>query len=249
MINRIRAAIGRRLAAFLSKSLSGYRRFDTVSVQGIASVLQPGDILLVEGDSRISVAIKYLTQSSWSHACLFVGAGGEAPDETLLLEADLQNGVQLVPLNKYAHLNLRICRPIGISAEEINTIMTFARSKLGHQYDLKNILDLVRYLVQRPAVPNRYRRSMLALGSGDPTRAICSTLIAQTFQYIDYPILPRLGFEGDDGEVPTFYRPHFTHYTPRDFDVSPYFSIVKPTIEEGFNYRTLQWTTVEQEGV
>jgi len=246
MINRIRAAIGRRLAAFLSKSLPGYRRFDTVSVEGVASALQPGDILLVEGDSRISVAIKYLTQSSWSHACLYVGTGGETPDEKVLLEADLQNGVHLVPLTKYAQFNLRICRPVGLTTEEISNLITFARSKLGDQYDLKNIFDLIRFLIQRPAVPNRYRRSMLALGSGDPTRAICSTLIAQSFQFIDYPILPRLGYEGDDGEVPTFYKPHFTHYTPRDFDVSPYFCIVKPTIEQGFDYRTLQWTVSEQ---
>ena len=30
-------------------------------------------------------------------------------------------------------------------------------------------------------------------------------------------------------------------YTPRDFDVSPYFEIVKPTIAAGFDYRTVQW--------
>ena len=145
MINRIRAAIGRRLAAYLSKSLPGYQRFDTVPVEGIASVIRPGDILLVEGDSRISVAIKYLTQSSWSHACLHVGAGGEAPDQPMLLEADLQNGVHLVPLNKYAQSNLRICRPVGLTDEEVAGVITFARGKLGHQYDLKNIFDLIRF--------------------------------------------------------------------------------------------------------
>jgi hypothetical protein len=41
--------------------------------------------LLVKGKARISVAIKYLTQSSWSHTTLFVsnalpcGAAGEEP--------------------------------------------------------------------------------------------------------------------------------------------------------------------------
>jgi hypothetical protein len=237
--------MGRRLAAFLSKSLPGYQRLDTVSMEVVAEVLQPGDILLVEGDSRISVAIKYLTQSSWSHACLCVGKGDEGPDEPILLEADLQNGVHLVPVAKYSHFNVRICRPVGLTADETRKVVEFACEKLGHHYDLKNVLDLVRFLIQRPAVPNRYRRSMLALGSGEPTRAICSTLIAQSFQFIDYPILPRLGEEGDDGEVPTFYRAHFTHYTPRDFDASPYFAIVKPTIEKGFDYRTLQWTPSE----
>jgi len=247
MINRIRASIGRRLAAYLSKSIPGYQRFDTVSAEGVASVMRPGDILLVEGDSRISVAIKYLTQSSWSHACLHVGVGGEGDEEAVLLEADLQSGVRLVPIRNYTHLNLRICRPVGLTADDTQRLIAFARSKLGHQYDLKNIIDLVRYLIQRPAVPNRYRRSMLTLGSGDPTRAICSTLIAQAFQRIHYPILPRFGHEGDDGEMPTFYKPHFTHYTPRDFDVSPYFCIIKPSIERGFDYRTLDLTAPRSE--
>ena len=86
MINRLRAAIGRRLAAFLSKSLPGYHLFDSVPVEGLASFLRPGDILLVEGDSRISVAIKYLTQSSWSHACLHVGVDGDRHDSPVLLK-------------------------------------------------------------------------------------------------------------------------------------------------------------------
>lgn len=241
MLNRIRAAIGRRLAAYLSKTLPGYQRFDTISVADIASVIKPGDILLVEGNTRISIAIKYLTQSSWSHAALHVGQGDEGPEEPVMLEADLQNGVHLVPIEKFADYNIRICRPVGVTPEENRSLIDFARSRLGHEYDLKNITDLVRYLIQKPAVPNRYRRSMIGFGSGDPTRAICSTLIAQAFQHIDYPILPRLGEEGDDGEVPAYYQEHFTHYTPRDFDVSPYFCIVKPTIEHGFDYRTLQW--------
>ena len=33
----------------------------------LMACLQPGDVLLVEGQTRVSVAIKYLTQSTWSH--------------------------------------------------------------------------------------------------------------------------------------------------------------------------------------
>jgi hypothetical protein len=28
---------------------------------------------------------------------------------------------------------------------------------------------------------------------------------------------------------------------PRDFDISPYFAVVKPTLEAGFDYRALTW--------
>ena len=32
---------------------------------------------------------------------------------------------------------------------------------------------------------------------------------------------------------------HYSLYTPRDFDISPYFQVVKPTIEHGFSYKGL----------
>ena len=242
MIATINRAIGTRLASFLSKSQPGYQRIDTVTIDEVAAVLQTGDIVLVEGNTRISAAIKYLTQSSWSHACLFVGKAGDRSNELNLLEADLNHGVRLVDIDHFAGFNLRICRPVDLSEEDAGKLVEFAKSKLGHRYDLKNVIDLIRYLVQKPVVPNRYRRAMISLGSGEPTRAICSTLIAESFQSIGYPILLiRDGHPGSEGEVPQYYKRHFTHFTPRDFDLSPYFRVIKPTIEEGFDYHSLSW--------
>ena len=242
MISKINQVIGKRLASFLTKPLRGYQRLDTVSVETIGSVLETGDVVLVEGNTRISIAIKYLTQSSWSHACLFVGNQGALCSEPCLLEADLNKGVRLVPLQQYAEFNLRICRPVSLNEEDKKELVEFARSKLGQKYDLKNVVDLARYLIQKPAVPNRYRRAMISLGSSEPTKAICSTLIAESFQSINYPILPRTGDgKGINGEVPQFYKRHFTHFTPRDFDLSPYFRVVKPSVEEGFNFREFNW--------
>jgi len=251
MFSAITRPIGRFLASYLTKAQVGYLRIDTVPIETVAAVIKPGDILLVEGNTRISTAIKYLSQSSWSHVALFVGGESTSANESNLLEADLKNGVILVPLSKYADFNVRICRPFGISDEEIGKVIAYAKSRLGHQYDLKNIFDLMRYLIQKPAVPNRLRRQMIGFGSGEPTRAICSTLIAQAYQSIDYPILPRQGpdgGEGENGEVPSYYKKrHFTHFTPRDFDLSPYFEIIKPTAESGFDYRNMNW--LEQEAL
>ncbi len=245
-MNAINRAIGKHLASYLTKTLPGYQRIDTLSAADVAAILRPGDILLVEGNTRISTAIKYLTQSSWSHACLYVGAGGQSSDLANLLEADLKEGVRLVSLQHYANLNLRICRPVNLSIEDTEKLIDFATSKLGHRYDLKNVFDLIRYLVQKPLVPNRYRRAMIGLGSGDPTKAICSTLIAESFQSIDYPILPRGGGLGDsvkplEVKLQPYKKRHFTLFTPRDFDLSPYFKVIKPTIEKGFDYRQLSW--------
>src|SRR5690349_20671510 len=46
--------------------------------------LRKCDVILVEGNERISECIKYLTQSSWSHSALYVG------DEPLKRDARLQ---------------------------------------------------------------------------------------------------------------------------------------------------------------
>lgn len=242
MFNSLKRAIGERLAGFLTKDLPGYQRLDTVGIADVASNLEKGDIVLVDGNTRISTAIKYLTQSTWSHACLYAGDGGEDSSELNLIEADLKNGVHLTNLDHYANFNLRICRPISLTSAEKDELIEFAKSRLGHLYDLKNVVDLIRYVIQKPAVPNRYRRSLISLGSGEPTKAICSTLIAESFQSINYPILPtRNGESGEAGEVPRYYKPHFTHFTPRDFDLSPYFRIIKPTIESGFDFHSLVW--------
>ncbi len=233
-MDSIPRAIGRRLAAYLSKPRPGYERLSRLPLQDIMETLQPADIVLVDGNSHISTAIKYLTQSTWSHACLYVGAQQAGVDQPCLIEADLNEGVTQVPLRKYEQFNLRICRPVGLSAADKEVIMDFARARLGYVYDLKNIFDLARYLIQNPAVPVKYRRDMIAFGSGEPTRAICSTLIAEAYQTVGYPILPALiKVEDKKGETVSVAR-HFTHYVPGDFDLSPYFRIVKPTIERGF---------------
>ncbi len=252
MLNWLSIAIGRRLAIFLNKPRRSYERFAVADEQALHSVLRPGDVLLVEGDHRISTAIKYLTQSTWSHASLYVGDAlheGEMVGKPVLIEADIVAGVIAVPLSKYTSLNTRICRPVGLAAADTERLIAFAIAQLGHAYDLKNFLDLTRFLLPLPPVPASFRRKLLAFGSGDPTRAICSTLLAQAFQQIDYPILPRRTVRQIDGkqqellsEEEILYARHYSHFTPRDFDLSPYFAVIKPTLEAGFDYRRLRLT-------
>jgi hypothetical protein len=95
------------------------------------------------------------------------------------------------PLSKYYPYHTRICRPVGLSQEDCGTVCNYAIERIGFDYDLRNIIDLMRYLVPLP-VPQRWRRRMIALGSGDPTRIICSALIAQAFEAVRYPILPKV---------------------------------------------------------
>lgn len=243
--------IGRAIARYLDQPLRGYEPVATSSPAQLRRMLRPCDVLLVEGNRRISTAIKYLTQSTWSHAALYIGTAlacdaGDA-DPPALLEADLLHGVWLVPLSAYAHCHTRICRPVGLTDADCETIIATGLARVGHQYDLKNVIDLMRYLLPTPPVPVRWRRRMIALGSGEPTRAICSTLIAQLFQFVGYPILPRVEVRPaprpgcDDCVTEILHIRHHSLFAPRDFDVSPYFRIVKPTVEADFDFRALVW--------
>jgi hypothetical protein len=83
---------------------------------------------------------------------------------------------------------------------------------------------------------------MLALGSGDPTRLICSALIADAFRSVRYPILPKIKRTSSrQAREEILEIRHSSLYCPRDFDISPYFNVVKPTIARGFDYKALQW--------
>jgi hypothetical protein len=246
-MRRIRSAIGRAIGRYLSEPISSYHPLTTSPPAALAATLRPGDVLLVEGNTRVSGAIKYLTQSTWSHACLYVGdvlgTGNAADDPPVLVEVDMVRGCWGVPLSRYAAFHTRICRPIGLTAEDVERLVQYVVSRLGHAYDLKNMIDLARYLLPMPPLPSRWRRRLMALGSGDPTKAICSTLIAQAFQSVGYPVLPGMRRRDSDPgaeehNLELLYIRHYSLYTPRDFDISPYFEVVKPTIEQGFTYRS-----------
>ncbi len=242
---------GSQLASYLSAEVHQHGSAPPTRASRLLATLEPGDVLLVEGHSRFSTAIKYLTQSTWSHAALYVGADAlvdkHVPSSHCFVEADVSEGVRTVGAEQFEGYHTRICRPVGLAADEIAQLVAYVVARLGHQYDLRNVWDLARYLLPTPPVPLRFRRRMLSLGSGDPTRAICSTLIALAFQSIRYPILPLVDIiHRDAPDCPDcmdeiFRIRHHSLFAPRDFDVSPYFAVIKPTLAQGFNFHTLNW--------
>lgn len=242
--------MGRLLGTYLSQPVKHYKPLTTSSPGALAAALRPGDVLLIEGNTRVSAAIKYLSQSTWSHAAIYIGdvltTKANDTDPPVLVEADIVDGVCAVPLSKYASFHTRICRPVELTEDDAQRVVAYALSRIGHTYDMKNMFDLARYLFPTPPVPRRWRRRALALGSGEPTKAICSSLIAQAFHSVRYPILPDIKRRKTDPHAADhnrdiLYIRHYSLYMPRDFDISPYFQVVKPTIEKGFNYKGLTW--------
>jgi hypothetical protein len=253
-----------------------YARFVYNDEEGLKATIRPGDVLLVDGDQRVSQAIKYLTQSSWSHSALFIGDallrkwpekradllrryGREA--RYLIVEGLVDKGVIASPIVKYLDFNIRICRPIGLSPEDLEVVLDHAISKIGFSYDRRNFLDLTRYLLPFHFVPPTLREEALHFGSGKDTETLCSTLIAEAFQKVRYPILPLVVRKRkprstrDKLRQQILGRPtrwaysgllrarHPTLYVPRDFDLSPYFEIVKFSARDllAFDYRKLEW--------
>lgn len=246
---------GRLLARFLSKPRASHSHLPTSPRNRVAAALRKGDVLLVEGNTRFSTAIKYLSQSTWSHAALYVGdhlGTPEAGEEArVLCDVDINDGVRLIPMSEFTGLHTRICRPVGLSEREIDALVDFMVSRVGYSYDLKNIVDLARYLIRTPPIPSSMKRRFIALGSGEPTKAICSTLLAQAFESIHYPILPAIelidpaapGAQQARAEI--LHIRHHSLYMPRDFDVSPFFRIIKPRLEDDFDFRHLMWSNLE----
>ena len=237
--------IGHFLARYLEKPAQGYEPFTPSDPEALRQSLRPGDVLLVEGNNHIAGVIKYLTQSTWSHAALYVGPiGDRAADDgepLTLVEAHIGQGVIGAPLSKYFRFHTRICRPTGLTDEDRAHVCAYAAERIGFDYDLKNILDLLRYFLPLP-VPQRWRRRLMTLGSGHPTRIICSALIAQAFERVRYPILPKVTpLESETARREMLEIRHSSLYAPRDFDISPYFEVVKPTIVKGFDYKAMHW--------
>ena len=114
--------IGRFLAGRLQEESSGYEPYTPSDPETLRRVLVPGDILLIEGNQRISATIKYLTQSTWSHSALYVGDALPEPEDgserPRLIEVNLGQGCVAVPLSKYSTYNTRICRANGLSPDD-----------------------------------------------------------------------------------------------------------------------------------
>lgn len=274
-----------RIVRYLTEPLPDYERRVRNDLGALIADLRKGDVILVEGDQRVSAIIRYLSQSCWSHSALYIGdelirRGGEraawARDAFgneaahLVVEA-LPSGVVVSPVAKYVDYNLRVCRPHRIRPDHVRTLMDDAVATIGWRYDLRNVFDLARYLIPVSFVPPHFRNAALHFGSGEPTEVICSSLLARLFEKIRFPILPTVTFPergeaapeeprgrlvrrifgepSDDAYTGIFRMRHPTLITPRDFDLSPFFDIVKQNpLERGdFDYSRILWDDAERQ--
>ncbi len=220
----------------------------------LANEMKLADVILVEGRSRISQVIRLITQSQWSHAALYVGSLSTLKDDNLckilikhgvkdqnekyIVETQLGEGMVLSPLTRYANDNIRVCRPRGLTVDDANIVVKHSLEQLGREYDVRQIVDLGRFLFPYGLLPKRWHSSLFSYRTGKTTRAICSTAIAEAFMEVKFPILPIVKVSHTGAIRLKKRNPRI--FVPKDFDYSPYFDIIKyPFID--FPEKTFQF--------
>lgn len=249
--------LGRGIVSWLSAKLPA----DDIPIcdfDALKHEVRSGDVLLVEGRTRISSIIKHLTTSHWSHSALYIGrlhnvedpemrrwikAHIDTADSTqLVIEGVLGKGIIISKLSAYEGEHVRICRPKGLSHQDSQVVLGHAIQSVGKTYHVRHIFDLARFLLPWTILPRRWGSCLFKPNNKHDRKEICSSLIAEAFQQVNFPVLPVIS-DNENGDV-TFAHRNSRMYVPSDFDYSPYFEIIKyPMMNTGQApaYRTLPW--------
>lgn len=240
-------------------SVQSFSHFDH-----LLSKIQPADVILFDGTTRVSQVIKIVTLSPWTHAALYIGRLHDIrdekarkqvekfyqgdPNEPLIIESLLGQGTVINPLSRYKLEHIRVCRPSRLSYGDMHQVTSFAIEHLGIDYDVRQLLDLARLMFPYALLPRKWRSSLFQHNAGKPTHIVCSSMIARCFQQVYYPVLPVI--KNDKQDRVRFYQRNFRLFVPSDFDYSPYFDVLKFAnweLGETAPYRQLPWEPLPEE--
>lgn len=244
-----------QISKWLTKNFPPRRAY-LCDFERIRYEVRPGDVLLIEGRNRVSQFVQRITQSPWSHAALYIGRlydiddpemrakirehFGGSSNSQLLIESMIGKGTIITPLSKYRLDHIRICRPQGLSRRDAQDIMGYAIGRLGGKYHLRHVLDLARFLLPWGYF-SRWHSILFNYNTSQAIYDICSSIIADAFHSVRFPILPVVKHDENGLEL-VQRNPRL--YTPSDFDYSPYFDIIKYpffSLSEKPPYHHLPW--------
>ncbi|HWZ73803.1 MAG TPA: YiiX/YebB-like N1pC/P60 family cysteine hydrolase [Casimicrobiaceae bacterium] len=186
LLTRMRTRLIGALALYLAQPVYRYSPAATADPQSLAAILDPGDVLLSDGNTRVAALVKRFTRSTWSHVSMYVGPLEETPDPPCIVEADIAAGVRSIRLSELNALQVRVLRPSGLNDMDRRRLADWVVSRIGSEYDLAHALALGRNLLP---LPTRLRSSPNAIANS-ATRFICCSLLAHAFALVGYPILP-----------------------------------------------------------
>ena len=94
MLRRAQAWLWDAFLRFLTTPIRRAAPAAAEHIESLAGVLCRGDVLLSEGNTRVSILIKRLTGSPWSHVSMYVGPLDDGHDPRCIVEADITAGVR-----------------------------------------------------------------------------------------------------------------------------------------------------------
>lgn len=218
LLNRMRSGLAVALTLYLSKPVRRKGTSGTADLQSLAAVLLPGDVLLTDGNTRAAAIVRRATKSTWAHVALFVGALEEGPDPRCIVEADFVAGVRAVRLSELKARHLHVLRPTPLTDEDRRRLADWVVSRIGDKYDLAHAWALGTRLLRLP-LPSRLSRP--PGNAAEMTRRfICSSLLAQAFLLVGYPIIPTRHC------ISNAASGDLRHLTPSDFENASIFEVV-----------------------
>jgi cell wall-associated NlpC family hydrolase len=222
---RIREGLVRAAVRYLVQPVKDWSPEPSADPHLLAAVLDPGDVLLTDGNTRCAALVKRLTGSTWSHVSIYVGPLEQAPDPLCIVEADIAAGVRPIRLSELNARRVRVLRPTALNDDERHHLAAWVVSRIGSDYDLAHAWSLARRAVGRrlPALLRSLPTSM----AKSATRFICSTLVARAFLLVGYPII---GVDVPSSSNRTFDQ---VNVMPADFERASLFTVVWPAHPPG----------------
>jgi hypothetical protein len=218
LLTRMRTRLIGALALYLAQPIKHFSPTATADPQSLAAILDRGDVLLSDGNTRVAALVKRFTRSTWSHVSMYVGPLEEGPDPLCIVEADIAAGVRSIRLSELNALQIRVLRPIALNDRDRRRLADWVVSRIGGEYDLAHAWVLGRNLLRLPlrlrSPPNTMANSA--------TRFICCSLLAHAFTLVGYPILPDQMRVSPSGTVDQ------RNLTPGDFERASVFEVICP---------------------
>lgn len=189
----------KKVAERLNRDLVSYHLRTRNNMDNLKRVLRPGDVILVEGNKLISRVVMAVTHSTWSHSALYVGNGK-------IIDPLPSTGTAINVVDVLQHLNIRLCRPVGLTDMQLRRVCDFTLSHVGRKYDHINISNILFSYFKK------HRDHTEFLGDISSSNEVCSGLIAEAFNEVGFTIIDGI---------------NFSQIVPGDFDLSPHFEIIK----------------------
>lgn len=220
LLRRLRSRAIGAVALYLAQPVKQPGASATADPLSLSSILQPGDVLLSDGNTRAAAIVRRITGSPWSHVAMYVGPLEKDPDPRCIVEADVAAGVWAVRLSDLKGLHVRVLRPTGLNDLERRRLADWMIGRIGGDYNLAQAWMLATKLLRLPLGRRLWPAKSIAESA---TRFICSSLLAQAFMLAGYPIMPMLvGLREMGAGDHRFVTPH-------DFQSATVFEVVKPT--------------------